>query len=171
MDKYAEMYMRIAIEAARFSKAIRKKVGCVIVTKDLGLAIGLNGTPPNWPYGNGCEAHDGKGNLVTLPEVRHAERAALIKAHDNKMDTRGSVAYITTEPCFHCAERLYDAGVASVYYLESYRTHDGIIYLTDVGIHHEQMKSSELLDIFLSLQVEQTENKRTKPEDYHYEAI
>lgn len=72
--KWMLAHMRSAFNYAACSDAERLKVGAIVVHKHGELSIGINGTPAGWET-NVCERRDASGNLVTKPEVVHAEVA------------------------------------------------------------------------------------------------
>lgn len=54
----------------------------------------------------------------------HAEEKAIINAPP--MSLEGSTLYVTTFPCFNCAQKILDVGIQAVYYVESYPDVDSI---------------------------------------------
>ncbi len=54
----------------------------------------------------------------------HAEEKALMNA--GSVDLRGCTLYVTTFPCFKCAQKILDAGIRAVCYVESYPDLDSI---------------------------------------------
>lgn len=143
-QKYLEMYMEMAEAAAKRSVAERLKVGCCVVTESGMCSIGLNGTYPGY-HTNDCENWVGDGpldenpKLVTKPQVRHAEIAALDKMLAEGVSAKGAVVFITHSPCHDCAMRLIGAQVKKVYYKEFYRCGKGICELKVAGIEVEQL--------------------------------
>lgn len=127
------IYMNITKEVSNFSWAVRKKVGCIIVQDTQIISTGVNGMPAGMD--NCCEHLDEQGNLVTNPEVSHAEENALMKIAKSHHSSLGATAYVTLEPCMHCAKLLYNAGLSRVVIGESYRNNDGTRYLEARGIH------------------------------------
>ena len=81
-DTFDDVYMGTALLHAKKSKAIRAKVGAVLVTKTGIIIPGYNGTPSGTD--NACEYQEDAGlmgsRLVTKPEVIHAEMNCTIKA-------------------------------------------------------------------------------------------
>jgi dCMP deaminase len=77
--------------------------------------------------------HDG----MTLPDVIHAERNAIMKC--STWDLWGSIMVVTHSPCVSCARMMRDAGVRSVYYLENYRDPAGIEVLRAAGIRVQRV--------------------------------
>lgn len=135
-DKYNSLYFDLALRAAKESVCGRRQVGCVIVTRDLGIGIGFNGTPEGW-HTNGCELDDGTTNPIT----RHAEANALKKIMMNRMDPRGARVFIDTAPCIDCAKRLHDAEVSEVYFYDPYKCLEGVKFLINAGVSvHKVLK-------------------------------
>lgn len=122
------LWMDYAIRAAQESYCERRKVGAVIVKNGTPIAVGWNGAPKGEP--NICENRDG----LTLPSVIHAEDNAIRKLVRSGENAIGSTLYVTTAPCLHCAARIVDAGIKSVYYLDEYHNIDGIEYLKRHGV-------------------------------------
>jgi deoxycytidylate deaminase len=54
----------------------------------------------------------------------HAEEKAIINAHTT--DLNGCTLYVTTFPCFNCAQKMLDVGIRTVYYVESYPDIDSV---------------------------------------------
>lgn len=54
----------------------------------------------------------------------HAEEKAIINAHATNLD--GCTLYVTTFPCFNCAQKILDVGIRTVYYVESYPDIDSV---------------------------------------------
>lgn len=136
-EKYIKAHMRVAYVYANLSHCSRRKVGCVIVKDNNIIAIGYNGTPKG--EDNCCE--DNLNN--TKPTVIHAEDNALRKLTKRSESAENSTMFVTTAPCILCAPRIIDAGINKVYYVELYRTTEGIEYLQNRGISIEQLKIDE----------------------------
>lgn len=121
------MFMAMARSCTLASKAVRKKVGCVVVKNGQVISNGFNGTPSG--FDNTCEVND-----VTKPEVLHAESNALMKLAQSTNSSTGSTMYLTCSPCFDCAKLIIQAGVERVVYEESYRKLDGLELLQRANI-------------------------------------
>lgn len=121
------MFMAMARSCTLASKAVRKKVGCVVVKNGQVISNGFNGTPSG--FDNTCEV-----NNVTKPEVLHAESNALMKLAQSTNSSTGSTMYLTCSPCFDCAKLIIQAGVERVVYEESYRKLDGLELLQKANI-------------------------------------
>lgn len=131
------VYMQTARLHAGLSKAVRAKVGAVLVTKQGVTLTGYNGTPVGRP--NDCEykVHDiGKlyPDLVTKPEVIHAELNCIMKAAREGVSCIGATVYVTLSPCIQCSAMLVQAGVSRVVYEQLYKDNAGIELLNSCGI-------------------------------------
>lgn len=126
--KHIDMYMRIAHALAEASPGIRLKVGAVLVKGNNIISTGYNAFP---------EHIDGPledENNVTRPEVRHAEKNALMGLVRSSESAVGSTLFVTDSCCFYCAIDLVDAGVKKVYYEREYRLEHGLEYLIKNGV-------------------------------------
>jgi dCMP deaminase len=82
----------------------------------------------------------GRYRLKTKPEVLHAERNALDKlAKRGGTGSAGSYMFVTTAPCLECAKSIYQSGISSVYYRDSYRNMDGVEFLEKSGVAVTQL--------------------------------
>jgi dCMP deaminase len=125
------VYMNVAVEIAELSYAERKKVGCVIVKDASIISMGYNGTPAG--FDNKCETIE-NGELVTRPEVLHAESNAIAKVAKSPNCSDDADLYVTLSPCFECSKLIIQSGIKRVFYREQYRTNDGIKLLEKAGI-------------------------------------
>jgi dCMP deaminase len=120
---------------AELSRAKRKKVGCLIVKDGTIISDGYNGTPSG--FDNNCEYRDPKSfdeELITKPEVIHAESNAITKLAKSTQSSDGSTMYITISPCVGCAKLIIQSGIKRVVYGEVYRNEDGINLLNEAKI-------------------------------------
>ena len=134
--KHIEAYMKTAEVFAECSTATRLHVGAIIVKDERIISIGYNGTPSGWD--NNCEDikinNDGDYVTVTKPEVLHAETNAIAKLAKFDGSGSGSVLFVTHAPCLDCAKLVFQSGISSVYYRNSYRNNDGVDFLTKAGV-------------------------------------
>lgn len=135
--KLKAAYMKTAETFAELSHARRLHVGAIIVKNDRIISIGYNGMPAGWD--NNCENILEDGSLKTKPEVLHAERNALDKLAKGNEGGLGSAMFITHAPCLECAKSIYGAGISHVFYRDSYRSEDGIQFLTKCGVTVEKL--------------------------------
>ena len=147
-----KVYMQNAVNMATLSHAVRKKVGCILVTPE-NLQIGAyNGTPNSWD--NRCEYEEilshsefGKpskfvttGELVTLNTVIHAELNAILHAARQGVSVKGATLYTTLSCCSQCSAMIAQAGIKRVVYKEEYRVRSGLNLLKEHDIVVEQIK-------------------------------
>lgn len=127
-------YMNFALGLSKLSKAKRKQVGAVLVTKNDCVLTGINGTPRGWD--NTCE----DTNNNTLPSVVHAELQCTLKAAREGVSVIGSTCYVTLAPCASCSAMLAQAGVKRVVYLEDYRDMTGVESLKKNNIEVQKLE-------------------------------
>lgn len=129
------VYLGNALNHARLSKAVRSKVGAILVTTHGVMLSGYNGTPSGTD--NVCEDMI-DGVLVSKPTVIHAELNCIMKAARQGVSVDGSTVYVTLAPCLQCAAMLKQVGVVRLVYLQEYRDISGIRYLRGNGIKVEK---------------------------------
>ena len=156
-EKFIDAYMEVAKTFANLSTATRLQVGAIVVKDDRIISIGYNGMPSGWD--NCCEdvvetmednpwhdykmlkenGWDYKNNqyvkLKSKPEVLHAESNAIAKLAKSPESGDGASIFITHSPCIDCAKLIYQSGITTVYYEESYRSTQGINFLEKSGIN------------------------------------
>jgi dCMP deaminase len=150
-DKFVNAYMDVAERFAQLSSARRLHVGAIVVKDDRIISIGYNGMPSGWD--NNCEdelvdhVSTGYGMpmreekyLKTKPEVLHAETNAIAKLAKSNESGMGATMFITHAPCLDCAKLIYQSGIGSVLYRNSYRDTSGITFLERSGIEVKQIK-------------------------------
>lgn len=157
--KFIDYYMQLAEITGQLSNAVRLKVGSVVVRGNQILATGYNGTPGGWD--NNCEDRiypdkqmgdfeqhydefdamfpniDESGiryRLKTKPEVLHSEANALTKIARSTESSDGATLFCTHAPCMECAKLIYQSGINSVYYRETYRDTSGVEFLEKSGV-------------------------------------
>ena len=133
--------MEAAEVYAKLSSARRLKVGCVIVKDNTIIGIGYNGMPSGWDNNCENELHQpvGRVNLVTKPEVLHAETNAIAKLAKSSEAGKDADMYITHAPCLDCAKLIYTAGIKKVFYRHAYRSTAGIEFLNKCKVEVEQL--------------------------------
>ena len=135
--KLLDAYMKTAETFAECSTAIRLHVGAIVVKDDRIISIGYNGMPSGWD--NNCEfdytdPQTKQTSLVTRKEVLHAETNAIAKLAKSNESGLGASMFITHAPCLDCAKLVYQSGINTVYYRNSYRDEDGIHFLEKAGV-------------------------------------
>ena len=134
--------MKTAEVFAELSSARRLHVGAIIVKDDRIISIGYNGMPSGWD--NNCEDELKWPNgdikfLTTKPEVLHAETNAIAKLAKSTESGNGATLFVTHAPCLDCAKLVYQSGINSVFYRNSYRTDDGLQFLEKAGVQVEKI--------------------------------
>ena len=141
--------MQVAEQFAELSSAKRAQVGAIIVKDNRIISIGYNGMPSGWT--NECETTETwndvphmrekyieqgavmhsspHGNtwsrLKTKPEVLHAETNAIAKVAQSNDNCKDASLFCTHEPCIECAKLIYQSGITSVYFKNSYEADKG----------------------------------------------
>jgi len=141
-QKLLDAYIKTAETFAECSTARRLHVGAVIVKDDRIISIGYNGMPIGWD--NNCEDEIKWPNgeikfLTTKPEVLHAETNAIAKLAKSTESGLGATMFVTHSPCLDCAKLVYQSGINTIYYRNSYRNEDGIQFLEKAGVLIEQI--------------------------------
>jgi dCMP deaminase len=97
--------------------------------------------PAGWD--NNCEDtiqhSDDTVTLKSKPEVLHAETYAIAKLAKSNESGMGATMFITHAPCLDCAKLIYQSGISSVLYRNSYRDTGGITFLERSGVTVEQI--------------------------------
>lgn len=81
--------------------------------------------------------------LKTKPEVLHAESNAIAKLARSSQSGRDADIFITHAPCLDCAKLIYQSGISSVYYRNSYRDMAGVEFLEKSGISVQKINNQE----------------------------
>ena len=134
--------MKAAQVYAELSTAKRLQVGCVIVKDNTIIGIGYNGMPSGWD--NVCETvkfKDFTGTVLmkSKPEVLHAETNAIAKVSRSSNSTDNAYLFVTHAPCLECAKLIYQSGIKSVFYRDTYRSEEGIKFLQKCNVEVKQI--------------------------------
>lgn len=113
------------------------------MSSDAGGWLNPDEIEERWPY---CEQQLPKDSnvwrrysLKTKPEVLHAETNAISKLAKSTESGEGAAMFITHSPCLDCAKLIYQSGINSVFYRNSYRNEDGIEFLRKSGVTVEKL--------------------------------
>jgi dCMP deaminase len=169
-QKFIDLYMDWADRTAQLSHARRLQVGAIIVKEDRVISMGYNGMPGGWDNNcediEWCSAGgwlgaeeieegwpfegtytdvdgnimQGRYRLKTKPEVLHAETNAISKLAKSSESGDDASIFITHAPCLDCAKLIYQSGINSVFYRNSYRNTDGVEFLEKSGVGVTQIK-------------------------------
>lgn len=121
-------YLGIAEAVAARADCTRRTIGAIIVKGDRIVSTGYNGAPSGKPgcltagacprgrmdkmeVAPGSSYDTGSGACIAL----HAEQNAILRAG---LECRGSVLYITDEPCDGCARLIEGSGISRVVFPE-----------------------------------------------------
>jgi dCMP deaminase len=166
-EKFIESHMKVAETYAQLSSARRLQVGAIVVKDDRIISIGYNGMPSGWDndceykeYMSGdaggwldleeiyerwpFEEYDAtvesnrRYRLVTRDVVLHAESNAIAKLAKSAESGDQSTLFVTHAPCLNCAKLVYQTGINSVFYRNSYRNNEGIEFLEKCGVKVQQ---------------------------------
>jgi len=133
--------MAVAETYASLSTAVRLKVGAIVVKDDRIISIGYNGMPSGWT--NECEYLEHRiaqePLLKSKPEVLHAETNAIAKLARSSESGLDATMFITHAPCLDCAKLIYQTGISTVYYRNTYREINGVEFLLKGGIDVKQI--------------------------------
>lgn len=121
-------YLRMARIWAENSYCTRRKVGALIVSGNMIISDGFNGTPSG--FENVCEDDAG----LTKPYVLHAEANAITKVARSNNSSEGATLYVTASPCMECSKLIIQAGIKRVVFEELYRITDGLDLLHKAGV-------------------------------------
>ena len=141
-EKFIDAYMDVAERFAQLSSARRLHVGAIVVKDDRIISIGYNGMPSGWD--NDCEDviqhSDDTVTLKSKSEVLHAETNAIAKLAKSTESGVNATMFITHSPCLDCAKLIFQSGISNVFYRDSYRSEDGIQFLTKSNVIVKQIK-------------------------------
>jgi dCMP deaminase len=163
-QKLIDTYIKTAELFAEMSTARRLHVGAIVVKDDRIISIGYNGMPSGWNNNCedlDYMSDDAGGWLdpdeieerwpfieddldpdlgfarrygLTKKEVLHAETNAIAKLARSTESGNGANLFVTHAPCLDCAKLIFQSGIVSVYYRNSYRSLEGIEFLNKAGI-------------------------------------
>jgi len=140
-QKFRDAYMKTAEVFAELSSARRLHVGAIVVKDDRIISIGYNGMPSGWD--NNCEIETVTfpqiKELKTKPEVLHAETNAIAKLAKSTESGNGATLFVTHAPCLDCSKLVYQSGINTVFYRNSYRDEKGIQFLEKAGVRVEKI--------------------------------
>lgn len=119
-------FMALASLAARRSNCMKRRVGCVVVSRTSRRVVstGYNGTPRgirNCADGGcgRCNSGLGAGAALATCLCIHAEENALLEAGRDHL-REGAVLYCDTCPCLTCSIKIAQVGVSEVVYAQGF---------------------------------------------------
>ncbi|OGW83958.1 MAG: cytidine deaminase, partial [Omnitrophica bacterium RIFCSPLOWO2_01_FULL_45_10] len=104
---------------------LRRQVGAVLVNNKRILATGYNGAPSGITH---CEVTGCLREKLKIPSGErhelcrglHAEHNCLLQAALYGVSTKGSVLYLTNQPCIICAKMIINAGITEIVFKGEY---------------------------------------------------
>lgn len=128
-----QMFMDMARVAARRATCNRLSVGAVLARDGRVLSTGYNGPARGEAP---CYHMDDR----PCEDSIHAEENALLSLGYAGGTTRGATLYTTHSPCWACAGRAINAGVAEVVFDEPFRSDSGVRRLERAGVHVRRLQ-------------------------------
>lgn len=114
-----EYFLEVAVLVSKRATCLRRRVGAVLVKDKKILATGYNGAPSGLKHciDIGClreRLNIPSGERQELCRGLHAEQNVLLQAALYGVSTRGSILYVTNQPCIICAKMLINAGILEI---------------------------------------------------------
>lgn len=134
-----EYFMNIASVVATRSTCLRRQVGSVVVRDKRILCSGYNGAPAGLKHclEIGCLREQKgipSGQRHELCRGLHAEQNAIIQAAVHGTAIKGSVYYVTHQPCILCAKILINAGIKKVVFQGEYPDPMALELFAEAGV-------------------------------------
>ena len=134
-QQWDRLFLKFAKDVSQMSRATRLQVGAVAVKDRRVVCIGYNGTPEG--EDNCCEFTDNFGNLVTKPNVIHAEDNLIRFSKGLGVTLVGCTLYLTHSPCMGCCKLILGSGFSRVVFSIPYRDTVCLLQLEARGISVE----------------------------------
>ncbi len=114
-----EYFLEVAHLVLKRATCLRRQVGAVLVKDRNILATGYNGAPSGITH---CEITGCVREKLNIPSGQrhelcrglHAEQNVILQAALHGINTKGSILYVTNQPCIICAKMLINAGVKEI---------------------------------------------------------
>lgn len=121
-------HMQQALEAAKLSTDIWRRVGAVLVADKKVADKASNTGEPNslspWLEGDPRNAFN-RGVGIEMSVYTHAEALLVARAAKHGLSLKGASLYATDFPCPACAKLIAHSGIANLYYKDGYAVLDG----------------------------------------------
>jgi dCMP deaminase len=120
-----EYFLEVASLVSKRSTCLRRSVGAVLVKDKKILATGYNGAPSGLKHciDIGClreKLRIPSGQRHELCRGLHAEQNVILQAALYGVSTKGSILYVTNQPCVICAKMLINAGIKEIVIYSGY---------------------------------------------------
>jgi len=134
-----EYFLEMAKLVSKRSTCLRRQVGAVIVKDKRILATGYNGAPSGLEHclDIGClreKLNVPSGQRHELCRALHAEQNAIIQAAVHGTPLKGSILYLTNQPCIICAKMIINAGITEIIIAGDYPDEMAKDFLKQAGI-------------------------------------
>ena len=140
-----EYFLEIASLVSKRSTCLRRKVGALVVKDRRILATGYNGTPSGIKHCSqtGCLREKMKipsGERHELCRGLHAEQNVLLQASLYGVSLKGSMIYVTNQPCIICAKMIINAGIGEVVMADHYPDVMAMSFLREAKIKVREVR-------------------------------
>jgi dCMP deaminase len=140
-----EYFLDAAKLISERSTCLRRRVGAVIVKDKRILATGYNGAPAKLPHCDitGCLREKlgiKSGERHELCRGLHGEHNAIIQAALHGTSLKGSVLYLTNQPCIICAKMIINAGIKEIVIAGDYPDRMAQEFLKQAGVRVRKVK-------------------------------
>jgi dCMP deaminase len=134
-----EYFMNIVELVKTRSTCLRRQVGALIVKDKRILASGYNGAPIDCKHclDMGClreKLNIPSGQRHELCRATHAEQNAIVQAAYSGTSVKGSVMYVTAQPCVLCAKLIINAGIKKIIFKGDYPDQLAMELLQEAGV-------------------------------------
>jgi len=141
-----EYFLEVAHLVSKRATCLRRRVGAVLVKDKKILATGYNGAPSGLKHclDTGCLRKKYKvpsGERHELCRGLHAEQNVILQAALYGTSTKGSMLYITNQPCIICAKMLINAGIEEIIITGDYPDKLARNFLKEAKIKVRRIKS------------------------------
>ena len=141
-----EYFLEVAHLVSKRATCLRRRVGAVLVKEKKILATGYNGAPSGLKHclDTGCLRKKYKvpsGERHELCRGLHAEQNVILQAALYGTSTKGSMLYITNQPCIICAKMLINAGIEEIIITGDYPDKLARNFLKEAKIKVRRIKS------------------------------
>ena len=141
-----EYFLEVALLVSKRATCLRRRVGAVLVKDKKILATGYNGAPSGLKHclDVGCLRQKYKvpsGERHELCRGLHAEQNVILQAALHGISTKGSILYITNQPCIICAKMLINAGIGEIIITGDYPDKLARNFLQEAGIKIRKVKA------------------------------
>jgi deoxycytidylate deaminase len=147
-EKFHQVVMQEALERAKTSSDIWRRVGAVLIAEDNKLTASNQGEPSAhspWMEGDPRNIFN-RGVGIEMSLFSHAEATVIAEAARRGIKLQGASIYASTFPCPACAKLIAHSGITTCYYKEGYAVLDGSSVLKEYGVQlvKVEMNSQEL---------------------------